>query len=131
MFSHILVPVDPAQAEGLKKAVDLAADVAHRNAAEMTLVTVTGPAKAKEVAARLQDWADQVAVDNGLTARSHVIEAADPAVELGERLVEAVRQTGADLVVMGSHAPDLADHIFQGNAAHVAAHAPCSVFVVR
>ena len=37
----------------------------------------------------------------------------------------------ADLIVMGSHRPELRDYLLGPNAARVVRHAPCSVVVVR
>jgi len=84
-----------------------------------------------EYAAKLEEFARVATGGHDVKAEAMPIEAHDPSIELGEKLVDAVRKSGSDLVVMASHVPGLADHIFQGNAAHVAAHAPCSVFVVR
>ena len=47
------------------------------------------------------------------------------------KLIEAVETTGADLVVMATHVPGLADHLWSGHGAHVATHARVSVFLVR
>ena len=41
------------------------------------------------------------------------------------------KEIGADLIVMGSHRPELADYLLGANAAKVVRHADCSVMVVR
>ena len=47
------------------------------------------------------------------------------------RTVEAVHETGADLVVMASHIPGIADAIWPSHGGRLASHADVSVFVVR
>jgi nucleotide-binding universal stress UspA family protein len=52
-------------------------------------------------------------------------------VELADMLIEAVADTGCDLVVTASHVPGLSEHIISSNAGGVGSHRPGSVFVVR
>ena len=40
-------------------------------------------------------------------------------------------QTGADLVVVGSHRPTMATYLLGSNASTIVRHAKCSVLVVR
>ena len=44
---------------------------------------------------------------------------------------ESVRETGADLVVMASHIPNVTDYIWQSNGGAIATHADVTVMVVR
>ncbi|MDH3475684.1 MAG: universal stress protein [Rhodospirillales bacterium] len=37
----------------------------------------------------------------------------------------------ADLIITGSHKPNVSDYLLGSNAARVVRHASCSVFVVR
>jgi len=62
-----------------------------------------------------------------------VIESADTAVELEDKLLEAIKTTGTDLVVMASHPPGIGDrlHILHSNGANIVKHSDISVFVVR
>jgi nucleotide-binding universal stress UspA family protein len=68
-------------------------------------------------------------VESSSLAKSSV----DPAVELDDKLLEAIEETDADLVVMASHVPGVADrlHLISSNAAWIVKHADVSVFVVR
>lgn len=54
-------------------------------------------------------------------------------MELDDRLLEAIRDTGADLVVMASHPPGIGDklHIIHSNGANIVKHSNVSVFIVR
>jgi nucleotide-binding universal stress UspA family protein len=63
----------------------------------------------------------------GLHAQGRVIEG-DPR----ETLLEAAKQEGADLIVVGSHGRTGLEKLLMGSvASHIVAHAPCSVLVVR
>ncbi len=48
-----------------------------------------------------------------------------------QRIIETAEKIGADLIVMGSHRPELADYLIGPNAARVVRHIACSVMVVR
>ncbi len=52
-------------------------------------------------------------------------------IDLGEKILKAVEETGCDLIVMASHRPALKDYLLGPNAARVVRHANCSVLVVR
>jgi nucleotide-binding universal stress UspA family protein len=62
-----------------------------------------------------------------------VVFSNDVAVELDEKLLETADRIGADLIVMASHIPGVADHLhlIGSNAAYIVRHAKTSVFVVR
>lgn len=46
-------------------------------------------------------------------------------------ILAAAEKIDADLIVMASHKPGLADYLLSANSAHVVRHAACSVMVVR
>lgn len=46
-------------------------------------------------------------------------------------ILRAAAEIGADLIVVGSHKPELSDYLIGPNAAQVMRHATCSVLVVR
>jgi nucleotide-binding universal stress UspA family protein len=48
-----------------------------------------------------------------------------------DQIIEAANRVGADVIVMGSHRPELKDYLLGPNAARVVRHATQSVFVVR
>ena len=65
--------------------------------------------------------------DAGLTTRASVLHG-DPR----EAIVQAAKDEGADLVVVGSHGrTGLAKLLMGSVASHIVAHAPCSVLVVK
>jgi len=46
-------------------------------------------------------------------------------------ILEVAKKVGIDLIVMGSHTPEISDFLLGPNAAKVVRHATCSVMVVR
>ena len=138
MYKKIMVPVDLAHVERLEKALESAADLSKHYKAPVTYVAVgtTLPGEVahtpKEYEQKLHAFAKKQAEKYGL----HEIDAKfytshDPAVDLDEKLLDAINDIGADLVGMASHVPGLPEHIFASNAGEVAMHAKISVFVIR
>ncbi|MBN2906858.1 MAG: universal stress protein [Rhodobacteraceae bacterium] len=48
-----------------------------------------------------------------------------------EEILHAAHEAGTDLIIVGSHKPDLRDYLLGPNAARVVRHSDCSVYVVR
>ncbi|WP_299471873.1 universal stress protein [uncultured Roseibium sp.] len=48
-----------------------------------------------------------------------------------EEILQAAKQAGSDLIVIGAHKPDLKEFLLGPNAARVARHSECSVYIVR
>lgn len=77
----------------------------------------------QETAARLERGLR----DRGFKSEAHLITG-DPRTEL----VEAAKNQGADLLVVGSHGRTGLTKLLLGSvASHVVTHAPCSVLVVK
>lgn len=139
MFTKIMVPVDLEHADKMGKALRTAADLAQCYDAHLCFVAVSGkvpnrvapsPEKfAAELNMFAREQGDRLGVETSSLAKSSV----DPAVELDDKLLEAIEETDADLVVMASHVPGVADrlHLISSNAAWIVKHADVSVFVVR
>ncbi len=139
MYSKILVPVDLAHTEKMTKALDTAIDIAKHYQAKLFYVTVTNttPSQAahnpEELTEKLATFASEQGQLHGLKTESMVVTAADTAVELDKKLVEVIKDSGADLVVMASHTPGIGDklHFIHSNGANIVRHSDISVFVVR
>lgn len=139
MYRKILVPVDLAHTRQIAKALDTATDMAKHYDASLCYVTVTNstPSAAahnpEELAENLKVFAEEQGRSHGIETDSVVIEARDLAVELDDKLVEMIKKTGVDLVIMASHEPGIGDrlHILHSNAANIVKHTNISVFVVR
>lgn len=137
MFSKIMCPVDLAHADKLQKALQCAADQAKLYGAEVVYVGVTTPSPGSvahnpaEYGEKLAAFAAAQGEAHGLTASSLAKISHDPAIDLEHKLYDAVTETGADLVVMASHVPNVLDHIWPSNGGKLAEHVKCSILVVR
>ncbi|AKO54017.1 universal stress protein UspA [Marinobacter psychrophilus] len=139
MYRKILVPVDLSRTAQMSKALNTAIDIAkHYNAALCYIaVTNTTPSAAahnpEELAKKLNTFAQEQGELHGVATDSKVISTADTSVELDDRLLESIKETGADLVIMASHSPGTGDrlHILHSNGANIVRHSNVSVFVVR
>ena len=139
MYSKILVPVDLAHTDKIVKALNTAIDMAKHYNATLCYVSVTNttPGAAahnpKELAEKLNEFAEEQGKSHGISTDSMVMESPDTAVELDDKLLQAIRETGVDLVVMASHPPGIGDrlHILHSNGASIVKHSDVSVFVVR
>lgn len=139
MFKTIMVPVDLEHVDKISNALGVAVDLArHYNAAiHYVAVTPTTPSGAahsqEEFKGKLQTFAEEQGQQHGISTDSRVIVTSDPATELDDKLLATAREMQADLVVMASHVPGVADklHLMSSNAGYVARHAEMSVFVVR
>ncbi|MBP0483078.1 universal stress protein [Sagittula salina] len=137
MFHKIVLPVDLTHADKLGKALGLAAELATRYGAEVCYVGVTANTPGA-VARNPKDYSDRLAAfaaeqghERGINTTSRTIVSHDPSVDTDRHLIEAVKDLGADLVVMATHLPNAGDYIWAGHGASVAAHVGASVFLVR
>lgn len=137
MYSRIMIPVDLAHADRLGKALGTAADLAKHYRIPVCYVGVTAPQPGpvahtpSEFAAKLEEFAQAQAAVHGHQATARAYTSHDPTIDLDDTLLKAVEETGADLVVMASHIPDIVDHIWPSNGGKIASHSAASVFVVR
>lgn len=137
MYSRIVVPVDLTHLDKIEKALRTAADLALHYGADLFYVGVTAPTPSEiahnkdEYSEKLEQFAAEESARRKLGIEARIAVSQDPAVDLDEALGNAIKELDADLVVMASHMPTFADHIFASNAGYLASHAPVSVFVVR
>ena len=138
MYHRIMVPVDLVHVERIEKALQSAADLSKHYGTPVTYVAVSATTPneiahtPQEHKQKLEEFARQQADTYGLhdtTAAFYTSH--DPAADLDEKLLQAIEDTGSDLVVMASHIPGIPEHIFSSNAGAVASHARVSVFVIR
>jgi nucleotide-binding universal stress UspA family protein len=139
MFSKIMVPVVLQHTDRMARTLEVAEDLARQYEASIIFVAVTGKVPnaiartAEGFAAALDLFARELSDRAGIPTESLAVFSNDPAAELEKRLLEAVKSTGADLVVMGSHPPGVADalHLIGSHSAWLVRHSDVSVFVVR
>ena len=137
MFKKIMAPVDLAHKGDLTKALDCTADLAKHYGAQVVYVGVTMSAPSdvahnpKEFQETLAAFAKDQATAHGIGATAHAEHCNDTVTDVDNALLRAAEKTGADLVVMASHAPSILDYVWPSNGGKVAEHANCSVMVVR
>lgn len=140
MGATILVPVDTSYESGdwIRPVFDEALYLAQRADAEIHVVTVVPENLFKgfypdvysgDVVRTASDRLDAIVRANlppNLKATAHVAEGG-----ICTEILKQAKALEADVIVMASHGPLMRDYVMGSNAAHVALHAPCSVFVVR
>ncbi len=138
MYQRIMIPVDLAHAERLEKALKTGADLAKLYDIPICYIGVSSNAPSEvahnpsEYIAKLQQFGKAQADKYGLNkVSSAAYFSHDPAIDLDETLLRAAQEHAADLVVMASHVPGLAEHLFASNAGAFACNAKASVLVVR
>lgn len=137
MYTKIMIPIDLRHIEQMTKALQVAADIGRLYGAEAHILGVgqTVPSQVartpKEFADKLSAFALRSTEVYGFAFESHVEISHDPSVDLDNVLARAAKAIGADLIVMASHTPGLAEHIFSSNAGYLASHSDISVLVVR
>ncbi|WOI12793.1 universal stress protein [Thalassospira lucentensis] len=137
MYRKIMVPVDLTHIDKLEKALSTAADLAKHYDAKICFFGVgtntpspiahTPAEYDRKMAAFAEEQAKKTGIEcSGMTRISH-----DPAIDLSEIIVDAATEVKADVIVMASHVPGMADHIFASHGGYVASHWDHSVFLVR
>ncbi|MDK3018526.1 universal stress protein [Pseudodonghicola flavimaris] len=137
MFSKIMIPVDLAHLPSLRRALDVAADLAAHYGATLIYAAVTADTPGAlghtpaEFAKRLESFAASEADAHGIATEALALTSNDPRIDLDRTLIRAADEISADLVVMASHIPNLTDYIWPSNGGTIAAHAKISVMIVR
>ncbi|MCR9085704.1 MAG: universal stress protein [Rhodobacteraceae bacterium] len=137
MFSRIMIPIDLGHIDQMDKAIAVTAELAKLHGAEVHVVGVT-QSQPSEIARnpaafgeKLAALASELSEKQGVTFTPHTEMSHDIRLDLDDVLARAATAIGADLIVMASHVPGFADHIFASNAGYIASHSSMSVFVVR
>ena len=137
MFKKIMVPVDLEHTDQLSKSISAAAGLSKQHGAPVCFVGVGmasptaishNPAEYEE---KLAAFAAEQASEHGIEAESQAYFGHDPVTDVDDVLLTAIKETGADLVVMGTHVPTITDYIWPSNGGKIAAHTDASVFLLR
>jgi nucleotide-binding universal stress UspA family protein len=132
-----MIPVDLAHADKLDKALSIGTDLAKHYGADLHLVGVTDVTPGaiahnpQEYSEKLEAFAAEQGGARGIAMRAKMMTSHDPAIDVDDKLKEAAAEIGADLVVMASHVPGMADYVFHSRAGWLASHSDLSVLVVR
>ena len=140
MYNKILVPVDLADTDLAKPAINTAVEMARNSNGSVRLVNVLAmtPVMLAEYVPPDFDVQQRKSAEEALS-----IIARECGLD-GGRVSSTVRQGGiyhevleeaksfnADLIVMSSHRPAMRTYFLGSNAGHVVRYAKCSVLVVR
>jgi nucleotide-binding universal stress UspA family protein len=140
MFKSILVPIDLADTDLAKPAIETAASLSRYSGGRVRLLNVMPltPVMLAEYIPPDFDTQQRQSSEDALAivARESGIEASriSFAVRQGgiyHEILEEASEIGADLIVMTSHRPSMQSYFLGSNAGHVVRYAKCSVLVVR
>lgn len=140
MFKTILVPVDIAEPEVAKPAIETAVAMARAAGGSVRLVNVLPltPVMLAEYVPPDFDIQQRKTAEETLAAmtRESGLEPArvSSVVRQGgiyHEVIEEAKAMPADLIVMTSHRPDMRSYFLGSNAGHIVRYANCSVLVVR
>ena len=140
MYKRILVPIDLADTDLAKPAVDTAVAMAQSAGGTVRLVNVlpTTPVMLAEYVPADFDLQQRKSAEDALAivARECGLGAAQVSTSVRQggiyhEVLEEAKAFGADLIVMSSHRPAMRTYFLGSNAGHVVRYAKCSVLVVR
>ncbi len=137
MFKQIMVPIDLGHVDQLDKSLTIAADLSKHYEAPICYVGVTNEQPGRialnpeDFAQKLDEFASEQAILHRINATSRAFVGHDLVTDVDDVLLRAVKQVGADLVIMASHVPTLVDYIWPSNGGKIAAHSEAAVLVVR
>lgn len=139
MYRSILVPIDVADGELVRPALDTAVSLARTYGATVRLLNVlpmTPVMLAEYVPADFDTQQRQISEQAlaALAAETGLADRISTAVRQGgiyHEILEEASEIKADLIVMTSHRPAMRTYFLGSNAGHVVRYATCSVLVVR
>ena len=141
MYRNILVPVDLSDKHSWRKALPTAIALCQTFQAKLHVIAVVPEFglplvgqffpegyedKLRQQAARQLKALVAEQVPDEVPSRRIVAEG-----RIYREILKAAQTIRADLIVMGSHHPELRDYLLGPNADKVVRHADCSVMVVR
>ena len=143
MTRTVLCAVDINRPEEEASVLRIAKQMADLDAAQLDLITVVPDFGSSIVGAYFQDHHVATAKDGaekalGAFAEKVLGKEANDRVRhvvavgnVYEEVLKTARLSGANLIVLGAHSPDLKDYLLGPNAARIVRHSTCSVYVVR
>ena len=141
MFKKILLSIDLNHESSWKKALPLAALMARDMGARLHVVMVVPDFGMSIVGNYFPEDFEETALKEAAEklkafVASHVEDDVPVQVHIGhgtiyEEIIHIADKIGCDLIVVGSHRPELQDYLLGPNAARVVRHAKQSVLVVR
>jgi nucleotide-binding universal stress UspA family protein len=136
MFKQIVTPVDLSHVDRLEPALQTTADLAKHYGADVCYISVTAATPGtvahspEEYEEKLKAFAQMQGDKHGHKASSRTIVSHDPAADMDGKITEAVKDIGADLIVMGSTLPNHHGIKWFSHGSKIASEAGVSVFLV-
>lgn len=140
MYKKILVPIDLADPDYAKPAIEAAVEMTRASGGTVRLVNVLPmtPVMLAEYVPPDFDVQQRKSAEEAIivVAKGTGLDPAQisTAVRQGgiyHEILDEAQSMGADLIVMSSHRPAMRTYFLGSNAGHVVRYAPCSVLVVR
>jgi nucleotide-binding universal stress UspA family protein len=141
MFRKILLPIDVAEPEIAKEAIEAATALAKAFGSQLRLIHITSPVV---VASPMAVIPQAVYDELGVFEKSELQRLAAPidlpkntistVVRIGAvypELLSEAEEWGADLIIVGAHKRSMATYLLGSSAAAIVRHAACTVMVVR
>ncbi|MCI3953838.1 MAG: universal stress protein [Burkholderiales bacterium] len=139
-YRSILVPIDIAEPDTARPAIERAVDLAHASNGTIRLIYVRSilPVTYMEFVPPSFDAEQQREAEQKLATIAAGIplptERVSAVVTMGSVYDDVLREAekfDADLIIVGSHRPSMATYLIGSNAVRIVRHAKCSVLVVR
>ena len=140
MFQKILVPVDLADPDFVKPALDTAVELARASGGAVRLVNIIPmtPVMLAEYVPPDFDVQQRGSAEEALAviAKDSGLDAAKVSTVVRQggiyhEVLEEAKVFGCDVIVMSSHRPAMKTYFLGSNAGHMVRYAKCSVLVVR
>jgi nucleotide-binding universal stress UspA family protein len=140
MFNSILVPIDLADTDLAKPAIETAASLSNSSGGTVRLVNIMPmtPVMLAEYVPPDFDTQQRQSSNEALSivARESGIDAKRISTSIRQggiyhEILEEAAEVNADLIVMTSHRPSMQNYFLGSNAGHIVRYAKCSVLVVR
>lgn len=140
MFKRILVPVDLAEPDLSKPAIEAAVAMARASSGSLRIVNIlpmtpvmlaeyVPPDFDEQQRQSADDAVKKLAEESGLGPDR--VSAVVRQGGIYHEVIEEAKTINADLIVMASHRPDMRSYFLGSNAGHVVRYANCSVLVLR
>ncbi|WP_299625170.1 universal stress protein [uncultured Tateyamaria sp.] len=141
MTQHILCAVDLTHLKDARHLLIEASNLAEFYGATLSVVTVLPDYNSSWVGSFFKEGTLKEAAEAANDSLHALVKDALPdrtqvqhIVEIGvvyEQVLRAIKESNADLVIVGAHKPDMADKILGPNSARIARLAPVSTLVLR
>jgi len=140
MYKQILVPIDLADTDLAKPAIEAAVSLARASGGAVRLVNVLPmtPVMLAEYVPPDFDVQQRKSAEDAMAiiARESGLDPAHVSCTVRQggiyhEVLEEAKAINADLIVMSSHRPAMRTYFLGSNAGHIVRYAKCSVLVVR